>query len=138
MQHDAFIGQVQARSKLSSRGDAERATRATLETLGERIPEQLADHVASQLPQEIGENLRRTEVLSGAGTGERFDLNEFIQRVSQRSSMEEPQAAYVCRVVLEVVREATQGGMMDKVRDALPEELRELVDSGSSGEMKTT
>ncbi len=138
MQHDAFIGQVQARAHLPSRGAAEGATRATLETLGERIPEQLADHVAAQLPSEIGVSLRRTEVLSGAGTGERFDLNEFIQRVAARAGMDESGAAYSCRVVLEVMREATQGGVMDKVRDALPEQLRELVDAGSSGEMKTT
>ncbi len=43
MQHDAFIGQVQARARLSSRGEAESATRATLETLGERMPEGLVD-----------------------------------------------------------------------------------------------
>ncbi|MDR7300036.1 DUF2267 domain-containing protein [Haloactinomyces albus] len=137
MQHDAFIGQVQQRAQLASRGEAEAATRAAMETLGERVPEQLADHVASQLPQEIGENFRRTEVFSGAGTGERFDLNEFIQRMSERSGMDEPKATYAARVVFEVLREATQGGVMDKVRDALPEQLRELVDAGSSGEMQT-
>jgi uncharacterized protein (DUF2267 family) len=56
MRHDEFIGQVQNRAKLPSRGDAEGATRATLETLGERIPENLAVNLASQLPQEIGEH----------------------------------------------------------------------------------
>jgi uncharacterized protein (DUF2267 family) len=33
MKHDEFIGQVQHRARLSSRGATERATRATLETL---------------------------------------------------------------------------------------------------------
>lgn len=138
MQHDTFIGQVQARAKLPSRGAAEAVTRATLETLGERIPEQLAEHVAAQLPREIGEHLRRTEVFSGAGSGERFDLKEFLDRVSARGGLDESQAAYSSRVVMEVLREATQGGQMDKVRDALPERLRELLDSGSTGEMNTT
>lgn len=32
MRHDEFIGEVQHRAKLPSRGDAERATRITLET----------------------------------------------------------------------------------------------------------
>lgn len=137
MQHDAFIGQVQQRAQLASRGEAEAATRAAMETLGERVPEQLADHVAAQLPQEIGENFRRTEVLGGAGTGERFDLNEFVQRMSNRAGMDEPKATYAARVVFEVMREATQGGVMDKVRDALPEQLRNMVDSGSSGELQT-
>lgn len=135
MQHDTFIGLVQDRARLPSRGAAEAATRATLETLGERIPERLADHTAAQLPGELGEHLRRTEVFGGAGSGERFGLEEFVERVGARGGMSRSLATYSTRVVLEVLREATQGGQMDKVRDALPEPLRELVDSGSSGEM---
>ncbi|MER7080175.1 Uncharacterized conserved protein, DUF2267 family [Saccharopolyspora kobensis] len=136
MQHDAFIGQVQDRARLASRGDAEGATRATLETLGERIPEQVADHLAGQLPREIGEHLRRTEVFGGAGTGERFGLDEFVHRVSSRSGFDEPQATYAARVVFEVLREATQGGVMDHVRDTLTDDLLVLVDAGSSGDMR--
>jgi uncharacterized protein (DUF2267 family) len=133
MQHDDFIGQVQSRARLSSRGDAERATRAVLETLGERIPEGLADHLASPLPQEIGEHLRRTEVYAGLGTGERFSRQDFIARVAQRASVREQQAAYLTRAVTEVVGEATQGGLMGKVAESLPSDIRDLVTAGSSG-----
>ncbi|APU14536.1 MULTISPECIES: DUF2267 domain-containing protein [Actinoalloteichus] len=135
MRHDEFIGQVQARARLSSRGEAETATRAALETLGERVPEQAADHLADQLPTEIAEHLRRTEVMGGAGTGERFDLDEFIRRVAQRGHMHEPDAVYRSRVVLEVTGEATEG-VLDKVRHQLPEELRTLIDAGSSGPLR--
>ena len=69
MEHDEFIGQVQARARLDSRGAAEQATRATLETLGERLSEGAAENLAAQLPHEIGEHLRRT----ASGTGERLD-----------------------------------------------------------------
>ncbi|KEI44991.1 DUF2267 domain-containing protein [Saccharopolyspora rectivirgula] len=129
MRHDAFIGQVQDRAQLASRGEAEGATRATLETLGERIPEQLADNLADQLPREIGENLRRTEVEGGSGTGERFDREEFIHRVSVRSGFPEQQADKASRVVFEVLEEATQGSMMDKVRETLTDDLRELINT---------
>ncbi|SFP08907.1 Uncharacterized conserved protein, DUF2267 family [Amycolatopsis arida] len=135
MRHDEFIGQVQARAKLPSRGAAEGLTRATLETLGERVPEHVADNVAAQLPTEIGEHLRRTVVMGGAGSGERFDRDEFTRRVAERGHLAEPDAVYGARVVLEVTREATQG-VLDKVRDSLPEDLRELVDSGSAGELR--
>jgi uncharacterized protein (DUF2267 family) len=135
MQHDEVIGQVQARARLSSRGDAERATRATLETLGERIPEGLADNRAAQLPQEIGEHLRRTVVYGGVGTGERFDTKEFVRRVSDRSSADEPQAAFLARVVFEVVDEATSGALTQKVAESLPDDLRRLVTAGSTGEV---
>jgi uncharacterized protein (DUF2267 family) len=132
MQHDEFIGQAQSRARLSSRGDAERACRATLETLGERIPEGLADNLAAQLPHEIGERLRRTEVYFGAATGERFDRQEFIARVAARAGVRQQQAAYLARAVLEVVGEAVQGGVMAKVAESLPEDIRDLVPAGST------
>jgi uncharacterized protein (DUF2267 family) len=134
VQHDEFIGQVQAKARLSSRGDAERATRATLETLGERIPEGLADNIAAQLPHEIGEHLRRTIVYGGVGTGERFDSREFVRRVSERAGTDEPQAAFLARAVFEVVDEATSGTLTRKVADSLPDDLRNLVTAGSTGE----
>jgi uncharacterized protein (DUF2267 family) len=132
MQHDEFIGQVQHRAHLSGRGDAERATRATLETLAERIPEGLADNLAAQLPHEIGENIRRTEVYGGAGSGERFDRRDFIERVAARSGADEPQAAFLARAVLEVTDEAAQGAIMSKVYDSLSPDIRQLVTAGTS------
>lgn len=132
MQHDEFIGLVQSRAQLPSRGDAERATRATLETLGERIPGGLATNLAAQLPEEIGEHLRRTLPYGLEDTpGERFDAAEFVARVADRATADEPQAAYFARVVCEVVDEATQGGMLGKVAESLPEDVRQLVTAGS-------
>jgi uncharacterized protein (DUF2267 family) len=135
MQHDEFIGQVENRAQLPSRGDTERAVRATLETLGERIPEGPADNLAAQLPHEIGEHLRRTVVYGGPGTGERFDRAEFIRRVAERAGLAEPRAAYVAQVVLEVVDEATSGRLLTKVDQSLPQDLRQLVEAGSTGQM---
>jgi uncharacterized protein (DUF2267 family) len=135
MQHDELIGQVQARARLPSRGEAERVVRSTLETLGERLPEGLVDNLAAQLPREVGEHLRRTETLGGIGTGERFDREEFVNRVVERSGADRPQAVYQARVVFEMLDEATTGGIMDRVRDALPDDIRTLSYAGSAGEM---
>lgn len=52
MKHDEIIGQVQHRAHLSSRGDAEIATRATLETLAERLAGGEVNDLASQLSAE--------------------------------------------------------------------------------------
>lgn len=108
----------------------------TLETLGERLPEGLTDNLAAQLPHEIGEHLRRTELLGGIGTGERFDRNEFVTRVMERSGTDPGQAVYQCRVVFEVLDEAATGGLMDRVRAALPADIRELTTAGSSGGLR--
>lgn len=133
MQHEEFIGLVQNRARLPGQGEAERATRAVLETLGERIPEGLADNLAAQLPHEIGEHLRRTQVYGGQGTGERFDRHDFIDRIVARSGADEPRSVYLARVVLEVTDEATQGTVAQKVRESLPADLRDLVATGSMG-----
>jgi uncharacterized protein (DUF2267 family) len=133
MHHEEFIGQVQARAQLDGRDRAERASRATLETLGERVPEGLADNLAAQLPHEIGEHLRRTEIYGGLGSGERFGRDEFIRRVAVKAGVDDAKAAYIARVVLSVTKEATQGGIMNKIAASLSEDLRPLVTAGSQG-----
>lgn len=135
MKHDQFIGQLQARTRLSSRGEAEGVARAALETLGERIPDHLAAKLASQLPQELAVHLQRSDAPDHEGTGEHFDVKEFTHRVAERERAHEPDALYHARVVFELLGEATTGGVMDRVRDALPPDLRPLVDAGSGGRL---
>jgi uncharacterized protein (DUF2267 family) len=134
MQHDQFIGQVQARARLDSRGAAEAATRASLETLAERVPSSLADNLAAQLPTEVGEHLRR--VVSAPDvpeTGIRMSRQEFFDRVAQRAGADYPKAVYEARCVIEVVEEATQGSLTEKIRQSLDEELAEVLFAGSAG-----
>ncbi|MDQ3945210.1 MAG: DUF2267 domain-containing protein [Actinomycetota bacterium] len=130
MKHDEFIGQVQHRARLDSRGAAERAVRATLETLGERLEGGAPDKLAAQLPQEIGEHLRRME-----GESERFDLDGFFERVTRREGVDPPEAVFHARCVVEVVEEATTPGTMAKIRDQLPSDYERLFAAGSTGPM---
>ena len=133
MDHDEFIGQVQSRARLDSRGAAEQATRATLETLGERLSGGAAENLAAQLPHEIGEHLRR----SSSGRGEQLDLGDFFARVTERSAtgIDQPQAVFHARCVVEVVDEATSGNLMGKIREQLPDEYDRLLSAGSTGRM---
>lgn len=137
MQRDEFIGHVQQRAQLRSRDDAERLTRATLETLGERVPGGTVTNLAGQLPQEIGEHLLRTVTMGDAGTGELFGGQEFVQRVADRAIVRESDAAYGARVVLEVLEEATTGGLVGTIREALPPDIRQLLEAGSPGNPST-
>src|SRR6266581_826330 len=119
MKHDEFIGQVQHRARLSSRGDAERATRATLETLGERLAGGEPKDLASQLPPAIGAYL-----LDGfAGAGERFSLDEFYSRVSEREGKDLPKAVFHARAVIRVLNEAVSKGEIDDILAQLPPEF---------------
>ena len=122
MKHDEFIGQVQHRARLGSRGDAERATWATLQTLGERLAGGEAKDFASQLPPVLAEY-----ALSGcAGAGERFSVGEFFQRVSNREGVDVPRAAHHARAVIEVVQEAISKGEIDDICAQLPSEYNQL------------
>ena len=134
MDEDTLMGQVQNRVRLSSRADAERAVRSTLETLAERIPAGLARNLAAQLPHEVGEHLRRVADDPSHESGERFDRDEFIHRISDRAGVDDPQAAYLARVVFEVIDEAASL-VMDTVRGVVPEDLQQLTSAGSSGKL---
>jgi len=59
LNYDEFISQVQRRANLDSREEAERATRATLETLGERLAGGEAKDLAAQLTSGIAQYLQQ-------------------------------------------------------------------------------
>ena len=113
MKHDEFVGEVQHRAQLASRGAAETAIRATLETLADRIPEATANHLADQLPREIGLHLRK-------GKPERLSLDEFYARVAARENGDIPTSVFHARVVLTMIAEAVSPGVMHKIRSEVP------------------
>ncbi len=133
MKYDEFIGQVQNRARLASRGDAERAARATLATLTERLAGGEAKDFISQLPGELGEQIALETV--GAGIGERFSPNEFFRRVGIREGTELPQATFHARAVIDVLKEAISAGELKDIRSQLPPEFNRLFESGSEGSM---
>lgn len=127
MQLQEFLGQVQSRAKLESVDSALAATRATLETLGERLGAHEPENLAAQLPEELAKFLRQDN------RGQRFSSGEFFQRVSQRSGADLPDAVYQVRVVFEVLGEAVSKGEIDDVRQQLPEDYQRIFAAGSEG-----
>jgi uncharacterized protein (DUF2267 family) len=132
MQLQEFLGQVQSRAKLESLDSALAVTRATLETLGERLGGQEPENLAAQLPQELARFLRQPS------RGQRFSSDEFFQRVSERSGADLPDATYQVRVVFEVLSEAVSKGEIDDIRQQLPQDYQRIFESGSEGKMSNT
>lgn len=114
MKHDEFVGQLQHRAHLGSRGEAEGAIRATLETLADRIPEATAHHLAAQLPPEIGEYLLHGRI-------ERLDVEDFFKHIAERERKSLATAAFHARLVLSLITQVVSPGIMLKVRRELPE-----------------
>ena len=78
MNVDQFLAEVKNLADLGNGEEAEKATRATLEALRERLAGNEPSNLAAQLPPEIA------SYVEGSGGRDSFDLAEFYSRVAQR------------------------------------------------------
>jgi uncharacterized protein (DUF2267 family) len=123
--------EVMQRANIGSRTAADNAIRATLETLSEHLTEGAANNLAAQLPEEIAVYLRQPY----AGVGDRFSLDEFFQRVSQREGAGLLDATQHARVVAAVLGEAVTAGELENVKSQLPPDLAQLFNVQNKGEL---
>ena len=121
MQYHEFIGEVQNRARLGSTAEAVRATRATLEVLGERLYGGEADDLAAQLPSEI------RNYLTDGDESQTFGLDEFFERVSENEGVDLPDAAHHARAVL-----ARGEGGLELQHPVLDEDHRGLTGAGAA------
>lgn len=122
MKYDEFIKHVQTNAQLNSREEAERATRATLEAIKERIVGDEAKDLAAQLPKELGEYLHGRE----GQNGDYFKLDEFIRRVSEKEGVDPTTATSHARAVFSVLQAAVSPGEFADVRANFSEDYEEL------------
>ena len=131
MRYDEFLGHVQHRARLGSRGEAERATRATLETLAERLVGGEAHDLASQLPPELARSLQSPD----AGIGAKLTLDEFFELVSEREGVDLEDSTLHARVVIGVLTEAVSQGEIKDVRVQLPAAFAQLFNVENEGDL---
>ena len=120
MNYKEFVGQVQHRLEYAQFGQAVRATRATLTTLGERLHEGEATDLASPLPMEIDRFLLEAE------HGQRFDYSEFLERVAERERVDRADANYHAQQIIALIGEVVPPGNLEKARNQLPEDFDRL------------
>lgn len=142
MNFDEFTGEIQHRLELPGTGETVRAIRATLMTLGQRLPAGNAEDLAASLPMEI------KWYMTGAvhEHGQRFDWHDFVDRVSETEETDPADAAYHARVIVDFIEAQVPESDFRELRDALPEsedeedwrQLFEVVDAGGWGEREET
>jgi uncharacterized protein (DUF2267 family) len=120
MKFDDFMGQIQNRLELPDTGRAVRATRAVLQSLGERLQAGEAKDLAGPLPMEVDFYLLSAE------SGQRFDYDEFLDRVTDRANVDRADAAYYAKVVVGLVSEHVPAGEIEQVRAQLPDDYEDL------------
>jgi uncharacterized protein (DUF2267 family) len=131
VKYDEFVAQVQRRADIDTREQAERAIRATLETLAERLVGGEPKDLAAQLPPELATYLRQPF----AGAGEDLKLDEFFEVVSQREGVPLAEAVFHTRVVCGLLAEVVTMGEIENVRSQLPADLRQLFEVENEGEL---
>jgi uncharacterized protein (DUF2267 family) len=124
MKYLEFLGEVQNRAHLSSPNEAERAVRATLQTLGRRLFGGEAEDLAAQLPREIA------PYLTTAGAGEKLGLDEFIDSICRQEGVGPAEATKHARAVFSVLKEAVSSGEIKDVRSQLPKEIAAFFGEG--------
>ncbi|ADB62565.1 Protein of unknown function DUF2267 [Haloterrigena turkmenica DSM 5511] len=111
MERAAIVETVSDRTDADEDGATD-ATRAVLETLGERLSTDQAEDLAAELPADLSEHLTEGE------SGEQFSEEEFISRVDQRMETldvtGERAATAVMAALLESVDEAERSAVVDQ------------------------
>jgi uncharacterized protein (DUF2267 family) len=118
VEYKEFIQAVADRSRLG-REEAADLTWATLETLADRLSGGAVRDLALHVPEEL-----RAALPADGRPAKRFGLHEFVERVRERTGLNEREAADGVRAVLETLREAVPGDEYDKAMSQLPAEFR--------------
>lgn len=120
MNYDEFLSEVQNLADLGSKDEAEKATRATLATLKERLAGNEPSNLAAQLPG------RLQDALAGEGGRDNFSLGEFYDRVAQKEGVGRQEAEAHARAVGTTLQTAVTEGEMEDVRNMLTSDYTDL------------
>jgi uncharacterized protein (DUF2267 family) len=131
MKAEEFAKHVMQRAGLNSRVGSEHAIRATLETLSAHLTAGEAENLAAQLPPDVALYLKQPS----SGDRERFSLDEFFLRVSEREGVGLQEATNHARVVAAVLAEAVTVGQLEHLRAQLPDDIAQLFNVQNEGEI---
>ncbi len=121
MDYSELVGRVEEQAGLETEG-AEQALAATLTTLAERISEEEAEDLASQLPGEV-----KAQLMGVVAGGEVFTADEFVRRIADREGgIPADEARSHAEAVLITLREAISGGEFEDILLQLPDDYLEL------------
>lgn len=113
MKATEFVTRVQQYGNMGTAEQALLASRATLETLGERLNEGEPARLGAQLPPEIAQYLHTDHA------GEDFPVETFFDRVTEREGTERQQAREHARAVIAALGDTVPEGELNEVRQQL-------------------
>jgi uncharacterized protein (DUF2267 family) len=127
MRYATFMDIVEQQSGLS-RPESDRATRAVLETLSERITRGEALDIAAFLPEPL-----QAWLTWAPEPAEPFGLDEFIRRVAKRANLDRAEAAAATEAVFAALGQAVAPGELRDMAAQLPREYDRLLAIAGAG-----
>ncbi|HLR94415.1 MAG TPA: DUF2267 domain-containing protein [Jiangellaceae bacterium] len=125
MRYDEFVAEVRDRGQYLDQDQAERAVKAVLTVLGERLVGGEPKDLAGQLPGDLSEFL-----LKRADQEESYGVDGFIDRVAEELSGATAETARQdATAVLTTLAETVTAGEFTDVLAQLPREYTDLLDS---------
>ncbi|QKW36967.1 DUF2267 domain-containing protein [Actinomadura sp. NAK00032] len=121
MKEHELVSAVREGGRIDTPEHAERAIKATLTVLGQRLAGEQSHDLASQVPP------RLAEALPAEGGGEAFGLEEFYRRVAQKEGTEQRQARQHARAVIAAVKASVNPGLFEHLVTQLPAEYDDLL-----------
>lgn len=119
MEYQAFIGRIQDRTGLGEQASLQ-VVQATFTTLSDRLAGGAPSNLGSELPERV------KTFLAEEGRGEVFGFAEFKTRLAARMDAEPDVAIRHAQAVVDVVRQAVSGQVVDRVADQLPDDYAPL------------
>lgn len=135
MNNTEFIDAVARRAQLPA-DEAQHVTRATLETLTDRITAGEASRIGWQLPADLRAHLHKTTSAVGAQIAESFGEDEFIERVAARAGVDVDTADVGMQAVLGTIGEVVSTDELQDMLSQLPKELWGYIQAGAPVEVK--
>jgi uncharacterized protein (DUF2267 family) len=126
--YERFITTIEQRAGISWI-DAERAARATLETLGERISAGQARQLAEDLPPQVRKWLTpdRAGGARRAEDAQDFDVGEFLRRVAEREGVDLETAEHHAKAVFIALARLVRGQEISQLAAQLPSDFKRLL-----------
>jgi uncharacterized protein (DUF2267 family) len=121
-----FMKDVRERADLDRR-QAEKAVRATLNTLAQRLAGGEPKDLASQLPEELKETVNFT---TSEGAGIAWDAEEFVDRVGAREGVSPDEAREHVTAVFAALHDAITPGEFGDIATQLDKTYKQLLPVG--------
>lgn len=122
-----IIDDISTKADIHDRHKAFQALRATLQTLRDRLPVNEAVHLGAQLPRLITGFYFEGWKPSAVPTKDRTK-DDFLDHIREYMQDVDPviDAEHSARAVFSVISETVSEGEINELKDAMPEELRDL------------